>query len=68
MSISSNEVQLLRLPEVLSLIPIKKSTFWMWVKMGKMPKPIKLSQRVSVWDKKELLRSISVLAEMGYKK
>ena len=39
----------LRLPQVLSLIPISKSALWQRVKDGRFPQPIKLSERVTVW-------------------
>lgn len=51
----ANEVQQLpttgfiRLPEVLSFIPVSRSTWWAWVKSGKAPKPVKLSERVTAW-------------------
>lgn len=32
-----------------SILPIGASTLWRWVKLGKFPKPIKLSERVTVW-------------------
>lgn len=40
---------LLRLPGVLSLIPVGRSTWLSWVKSGKAPKPIKLSERTTAW-------------------
>jgi len=39
----------LRLPQILELIPIGKSTLWLWVKQGKFPKPFKLGQRTTAW-------------------
>lgn len=39
----------IRLPEVLSFIPVSRSTWWAWVKSGKAPKPVKLSERVTAW-------------------
>ena len=52
------EVGYVRLPTVLSVIPISKSTWWTWVASGKAPKPLKLSPGVTVWraeDIRELL-------------
>jgi prophage regulatory protein len=40
---------LLRLPQVLALIPISKSSWWQGVKNGRYPKPIKLNSRTTVW-------------------
>jgi prophage regulatory protein len=39
----------LRLPEVLKLFPVSKSTWWAGVKSGKYPKPVKLSSHISAW-------------------
>ena len=40
---------LLRLPEVLRLVPVGKSTWWAGVKSGRYPKPIKLGPGITVW-------------------
>lgn len=39
----------LRLPDVLALIPVSRSTWLNWVKTGKAPKPVKLSERTTAW-------------------
>lgn len=39
----------LRLPEVLTFIPVSRSTWWAWCRSGKAPKPVKLSERVTAW-------------------
>ncbi|BDU22044.1 AlpA family phage regulatory protein [Dyella sp. GSA-30] len=31
------------------ILPIGATTLWRWVKQGKFPQPIKLSERVTVW-------------------
>lgn len=36
-------------PPIPALIPVCPSTWWAWVASGKAPKPIKLSERVTVW-------------------
>ncbi len=41
---------LLRLPQVLALIPISKSAWWAGVKSGRFPKPVKLGPRTSAWE------------------
>lgn len=46
--------QLLRIPEVMRLTGLARSTVWLFVKDNKLPKPIKLSPRVTVWKKSEL--------------
>jgi prophage regulatory protein len=39
----------LRQPQVLSLIPISKSTLWRRVRARTFPVPVKLSERITVW-------------------
>lgn len=46
--------QFIRLPEVSKLTGLAKSTVWLWVKENKLPKPIKLSPRVTVWHLSDL--------------
>lgn len=58
------EIGYLRLPQVLRLIPIGKSTLWAWVAAGKFPKPVKLGPRTSVWrvgDVKAFIESTGTL-------
>ena len=31
------------------LLPISEATLWRWVRKGKFPKPVKLSERVTAW-------------------
>ncbi len=38
-----------RLPQILAVIPISKSQFWLGVKNGHYPKPIKLGAKTTVW-------------------
>ncbi|HHJ13259.1 MAG TPA: AlpA family phage regulatory protein [Gammaproteobacteria bacterium] len=44
----------LRVKQVAALLGIGVSTVWAWVKEGKLPAPVKLSERVTVWDRAEL--------------
>ena len=39
----------IRLPEVLALLGISRSTFYAGIKSGKYPKPVKIGKRVSGW-------------------
>lgn len=43
------QVGLLRLPQVLALVPVSRSLWWRGVKDGRFPKPVKLSTRVTAW-------------------
>ena len=44
----------LRQPQVLSLIPISKSTLWRRVRARTFPVPVKLSERITVWSAEEV--------------
>ena len=46
---TSNPQRLLRLPEVESLVGIRKSSIYEGVKAGTFPAPIKLSRRAVCW-------------------
>ncbi|MDB5924112.1 MAG: Prophage regulatory [Betaproteobacteria bacterium] len=48
----------LRQPQVLSVIPISKSTLWRRVTEGTFPAPMKLSPRVTVWRVEDVRRWI----------
>ena len=39
----------LRLPTILELIPVGKSTWWAGVKSGRFPKGVKLGQNTTAW-------------------
>jgi predicted DNA-binding transcriptional regulator AlpA len=43
------ETGFLRQSQVLSFIPISKSTLWRRVAAGSFPTPVKLSERVTAW-------------------
>lgn len=47
--------RLLRLKQVLELIPVSKSTWWDGVKNGKFPNSIKLGARTTCWRESEIL-------------
>jgi prophage regulatory protein len=48
MSNSNSEVTLMRIPQILEVMPISKSKFWLMVQKGEFPKPIKI-RRSSFW-------------------
>lgn len=43
------ETGYVRLPVVLKVFPVSKSTFWAGIKTGKYPAGVKLSERVTAW-------------------
>jgi predicted DNA-binding transcriptional regulator AlpA len=53
--------KLLRLPKVLELIPVSKSSFWDGVKTGRYPKPVKISPNISAWYEHEIIQWLSDL-------
>lgn len=62
MSYDLPETGFLRLPQVLSVIPVGKTRWWKGVKEGRYPKPIKLSPRCTGWraeDIRQLIKSLS---------
>ena len=50
--------RLLRLPQVLALIPISKSSWWKWVRDGKAPQPIHLGNRCTCWRYADIIALI----------
>jgi predicted DNA-binding transcriptional regulator AlpA len=37
-----------------AIVPVSKTTWWAWVKEGRAPKPIKLSQGVTAWRAEDI--------------
>jgi predicted DNA-binding transcriptional regulator AlpA len=57
-----SENALLRLPQVLALVPVSRSTWWAGCKSGRFPKPVKIGPRTTAWrasDIAELLERLS---------
>jgi prophage regulatory protein len=44
----------LRLPQVLEILPVSKSTWWKGIRDGRFPKPVKLSERTSAWSRADI--------------
>ncbi|MEX1670344.1 helix-turn-helix transcriptional regulator [Zhongshania guokunii] len=55
------ETGFLRLPQILELIPIGKSTWWAGVKSGRFPKGVKLGPRTTAWRCEDIRSLISNL-------
>ena len=51
---SRQKQRFLRLPQVLEIFPVSKSTWWNGIKKGEYPKPVKLSERISAWRECEI--------------
>lgn len=54
------EIGFVRLPVILNIFPVGKTTWWQGIKDGKYPKPVKISERAVAWrveDIKSLIKS-----------
>ena len=54
-----------RLPQILSVIPVGRTTWWAGVKAGKYPAPIKLGANTTVWKAEDIHALIARLAQEG---
>lgn len=59
---SELEIGYLRLPQVLRLIPVSKSTWFRGIKSGRYPHAVKLGVRASGWRVEDIQKCI---ADMG---
>lgn len=55
--------QLIGSKDVPGPLPISRSTLWLWVRQGKFPPGIKLSERVRVWPVKEVREILAAASE-----
>jgi len=53
----------LRLPQVLAIFPIGKSTWWEGCRTGRFPKPVKLGARTTVWRAEDIAAFIKRVNE-----
>ena len=53
-----NYNRLLRLKEVLQIIPISKSSWWAGVKSGRFPAGIKLGSRTTCWRESDIMQIV----------
>jgi predicted DNA-binding transcriptional regulator AlpA len=56
---------LLRLPQVLAIVPVGRSTWWQWVSTGKAPKGIKLGEKTTAWRKSSIQKFVDDLDKEG---
>jgi len=62
------ETGFVRLAQVLTVMPLGKSSWWAGVKSGRFPKPVKLSARCTAWRAEEIHALIKRLSEQAEKK
>lgn len=65
MTKASEATVFLRLPQVLELIPIGRSTLWQKIKDGTFPKQIKLGAKTSVWKASDVYAYIERMSANG---
>lgn len=53
------EAGFIRLPAVLAVIPVSKSTWWAGIKTGRFPQPVKLGPRITAWRVEDIRALIS---------
>lgn len=54
--------RLLRIRQVLARIPVSRSTWWLWVRNGQAPQPLKVGRNVTCWRESEIERFIDEVA------
>jgi len=56
----------LRLPAVLRLIPVARSTWYAGMESGRYPKPVKLGPRMAAWRAEDIAALIAgIAAQLG---
>lgn len=58
---NENHEVLLRLPQVLQLIPVSRSAWWAGVASGRFPASVKLGERTTCWRRSDILKLIDTL-------
>ncbi len=48
------ETGFVRLPQILSLIPISRSAWWAGIREGKFPQGVKLGSKTTVWRAEDI--------------
>ena len=56
----------LRLKSVLELIPISRSTWYLWIQRGIAPQPTHLSLRVAAWKAQEIKDLLEDMGKPGW--
>jgi prophage regulatory protein len=60
--IQDTQITLMRIPQILKVMPVSKSKFWLMVQKGEFPKPIKIG-RSSFWTVEQVQSFIQEKAE-----
>jgi len=57
----------MRLPAVLAVYPVSKTTWWAGVKSGRYPQPVKLGPKTTAWRVSDIVRLIDKMSGGGSK-
>lgn len=57
------ETGFVRLPQVLAVIPLGRTSWWNGVRSGRFPKPVKLSEHCTAWRAEDIHALIKQLSE-----
>ncbi len=57
------ETGFVRLPAILKVYPVGKSTWWAGVKSGRFPQPVKLGPRTTAWRVEDIRELIATLGQ-----
>ncbi|MNT79885.1 AlpA family phage regulatory protein [Cupriavidus sp.] len=52
---------LLRLPEVLKIVPVSRATWYEGIKTGRFPAQVKLGPRIAAWRRSDIERLLASL-------
>jgi len=52
----------MRLPAVLAVYPVSKTTWWAGVKSGRYPQPVKLGPKTTAWRVNDIVRLIDKMS------
>lgn len=55
------EIGFMRLPQILKIYPVGKSTWWAGVKTGRFPQPVKLGPAVTAWRVEDIRALIAAV-------
>ncbi len=55
----------IRLPKVLQLIPVGKSTWWAGIKSGRFPQGVKITPRTTAWRVEDISKLLETLSNEG---
>ena len=56
------ETGFVRLPQILTVIPVGKSTWWAGVKEGRFPQPVKLGANTTAWRVEDIRTFIDTVS------